>query len=346
MALLFCAGHGVTIDGVNYLLPTDADASSAETLAETSLPLAEAQEAIQSIAPVAIILLAPLCAALLSADLATRTPKERGAMLMEAAQSYETFQTELQRVRSDAPRVAGLRSVAEEQLTLRAFDAALQTGESLAAEFPTDTMIRRNLSVSYERIGDMVLAEEDYTASLETAERLVQLAPGRAEPLHDRLVTLNRLGDAQAAMGDNRAAVDSFKAMVADGDALLDIDPFSQPWANDVSLGLERLGNAQTATGDVAAALKSHQDALALRDWLVNQNPSDPGWYRNLALSKASVAAALADREDYQTALIHQDESLRIMRGLASGYHDDPVTASPLSAASAGQGLATRGLSL
>ena len=39
VALLFFAGHGVAIDGVNYLLPTDADASSAEKLAETALPL-------------------------------------------------------------------------------------------------------------------------------------------------------------------------------------------------------------------------------------------------------------------------------------------------------------------
>ncbi|WP_374392141.1 caspase domain-containing protein, partial [Tabrizicola sp.] len=57
VALLFYAGHGVALDGVNYLLPTDADASSAAKLAETALPLSEAQEVIQSVAPVAIILL-------------------------------------------------------------------------------------------------------------------------------------------------------------------------------------------------------------------------------------------------------------------------------------------------
>jgi uncharacterized caspase-like protein len=57
VALLFYAGHGVALDGVNYLLPTDADASSAAKLAETALPLSEAQEVIRSVAPVAIILL-------------------------------------------------------------------------------------------------------------------------------------------------------------------------------------------------------------------------------------------------------------------------------------------------
>ncbi|MES2816826.1 MAG: caspase family protein, partial [Pseudomonadota bacterium] len=276
VALLFFAGHGVAIDGVNYLLPTDADASSAARLAETSLPLSEAQEAIQSVARIAIILLdacrddpfagggtegrgaaaleddpptapkpkpglgrigradgvlfafaaapgetasdgdgqnspftsalvrhfatagvelrtaltlvqqdvydrsrgkqlpyiesglpelifisgqgvlperdqlliamanltpdiraeveylatarnlplAPLYAALLSADLDAQTPEERASMLIEAAQSYESFQSELQKFQSDDPRVAALRAQAEEQLTLGAFDAA------------------------------------------------------------------------------------------------------------------------------------------------------------------------------------------------------------------------------
>ncbi|HOZ35339.1 MAG TPA: caspase family protein, partial [Tabrizicola sp.] len=57
VALLFFAGHGVALDGVNYLLPTDADASSAEALAATALPLAEAQAVLNKVAPASIVLL-------------------------------------------------------------------------------------------------------------------------------------------------------------------------------------------------------------------------------------------------------------------------------------------------
>ena len=271
VALLFFAGHGVALDGVNYLLPTDADGSSPEALAATALPLSEAQEVLRAVAPVAIVLLdacrddpfaggvadgrsagalddaepvpagtptpglgrigradgvvfafaaapnetasdgdeenspftaalvrhfstagvelktaltlvqqdvydrsrgkqlpyiesglpkpiffidegvlperdqlliamadltpdlraevealaaerglplAPLYAALLSADLGDQTPEERARLLLEAALGYEQFQTELQRFQSDDPRVADLRVKAEEQLTL------------------------------------------------------------------------------------------------------------------------------------------------------------------------------------------------------------------------------------
>ena len=201
----------------------------------------------------------------------------------------------------------------------------------MAGAAPADSLVLRDLSIAQNihastlmQLGRNSEAVTVAMASLETADRLMQLGPDVPDHMHDRLVTLNRLGDAQVALGDNRAAVESFLAMVDQGNQLLDIDPYSTGWANDLALALERLGTAQSTTGDVAAALKSHQDSLALRDWLVSQDPSNALWYRNLALSRASVATALSDREDFDTALTHQEESLRIMRDLAAAYPDDP----------------------
>ena len=57
VALVFFAGHGVAIAGVNYLLPTDADAASSETLKATGLPLSEVQAVLAEVAPVGIFLL-------------------------------------------------------------------------------------------------------------------------------------------------------------------------------------------------------------------------------------------------------------------------------------------------
>jgi hypothetical protein len=57
VALVFFAGHGVALQGVNYLLPTDADPASSQKLAETSLPLEEVRNALAEVAPLAIVLL-------------------------------------------------------------------------------------------------------------------------------------------------------------------------------------------------------------------------------------------------------------------------------------------------
>lgn len=57
VALVFFAGHGVEIGGVNRLLPVDADASSLERLNETSLPLEEVRAALARVAPVNLLIL-------------------------------------------------------------------------------------------------------------------------------------------------------------------------------------------------------------------------------------------------------------------------------------------------
>ncbi|WP_054008570.1 caspase family protein [Cypionkella psychrotolerans] len=57
VALLFYAGHGVEIAGVNYLLPVDAQVGSAQAVAESALPLSEVQAALASVAPIGIVLL-------------------------------------------------------------------------------------------------------------------------------------------------------------------------------------------------------------------------------------------------------------------------------------------------
>lgn len=247
-------------------------------------------------------------------------------------------------VAADPGMLAFLSDAARSQTTLAEFDLAQGDPASaepliadavakhvkLAGAAPDDPVVLRELSIAQNIHASTLMqlnrnseAVETAKASLETADRLLQIAPNDTEHLHDRLVTLNRLGDAQFALGDSKAAVESFKAMVEVGNKLLDIDAYSTPWANDVGIALERLGDAQSAAGDVAAALKSQQDALALRDWLNQQDPSNPDWYRNLALSHAGVAEALSAREDYEGALPHQDEALRIMRDLSAAYPDD-----------------------
>ncbi len=88
VALLFFAGHGVALDGVNYLLPTDADPSSAERLAATSLSLSEAQDALKAVAPVAVVLL-DACRDDPFATGATASEDGRGAAALDGAEVPE-----------------------------------------------------------------------------------------------------------------------------------------------------------------------------------------------------------------------------------------------------------------
>lgn len=57
VALFFFAGHGVAVEGVNYLLPVDAQVNSSQALTASSLPLSEVHEVLNAVAPVSIMLL-------------------------------------------------------------------------------------------------------------------------------------------------------------------------------------------------------------------------------------------------------------------------------------------------
>ncbi len=160
--------------------------------------------------------------------------------------------------------------------------------------------------------------------ALSTADRLLQIAPDVPDYLHDHLITLNRMGDAQAALNDYAAAVGSYRAMATDGSSLLDIDEYNTGWASDLGVALERLGDAQDQSGDTTGALKSQRDALALREWLVGQDSANANWYRDLAISYQRVGSMLAQSGDMDQALEQQEQSLSIMRDLAAAYPDDP----------------------
>ncbi|MFA6153492.1 caspase family protein [Mesorhizobium sp.] len=57
VALVYFSGHGVEISGENRLLPVDADASSLDALAKTSLKLEEVRDAVAAIAKVGLVVL-------------------------------------------------------------------------------------------------------------------------------------------------------------------------------------------------------------------------------------------------------------------------------------------------
>lgn len=159
--------------------------------------------------------------------------------------------------------------------------------------------------------------------AMPVVDRVLQLAPEQDYHTHDRLIALNRLGDAQMAMGDAPGAVVSFRDMVVMGNALLEFDPYNQPWASDLAVALERLGGALTAAGDPAAALKSYQDMLALRDWLAQQDDTNEVAYRDLATAYGLVSGAFSTQGDAQSALDHQEMNVTILRDLVAVYPED-----------------------
>lgn len=481
VALLFFAGHGVALDGVNYLLPTDADASSAARLADTALPLSEAQAAVRSVAPVAIILLdacrddpfsgggkegrgaaalddapadapkpqsglgrigradgvlfafsaapnetasdgeeanspftaalvrhfatagvelrtaltlvqqdvydrsrgkqlpyiesglpelvfisgqgvlperdqlliamadltpdiraevetlatarnlplAPLYAALLSADLETQTPEERAAMLMEAAQSYESFQSELQKFQSDDPRVADLRAKAEEQLTLGAFDAARALLTDAAAIDATarstikETYLSRTLSEAATHMLNANAARTDLRYDLAIAD-LTKATALYAEVAADMdreaqfsyTTALTSLGELHLVAGNTEAAWLAYNTRATFAQGRVEADATDVDWVRELIWSMNDLGAVLQQQGYLKEAETAYSTALEFSDWQADQMPDDVDLKRDRQVAVNRVGSIRLARRNASGALEAHVEALGIAQTL------------------------------
>ncbi|MCC7266855.1 MAG: caspase family protein, partial [Caulobacteraceae bacterium] len=481
VALLFYAGHGVALDGVNYLLPTDADASSAAKLAETALPLSEAQEAIQSVAPVAIILLdacrddpfsgggkegrgaaaldddppeapkpasglgrmgradgvlfafsaapgetasdgdednspftaalvrhfatagvelrtaltlvqqdvydrsrgkqlpyiesglpelvfisgqgaqterdqlliamadltpeiraevetlaadrnlplAPLYAALLSADLGSQTPEERATMLLGAAQSYEQFQSELQKFQSDDPRVAALRAQAEEQLTLGAFDSARALLTDAAAIDATarttikETYLSRTLSEAATHLLNANAAKTDLRYDLAVSD-LLKATALYAEVAGDMdrdaqfsyVGALTSLGELQLVLGDTEAAWAAYNERATFAKSRVEADATDVEWVRELVWSMNDLGSVLQQQGYLKEAETAYSSALEFSAWQAAQRPDDLDLMRDRQVAVNRVGSIRLARSNASGALEAHVEALGIAQAL------------------------------
>ena len=206
--------------------------------------------------------LAPLYAALLSADLEAQTPEERAALLAEAAQSYEEFQSELQKFQSDDPRVADLRAQAEEQLTLGAFDAARALLTDAAAIDATartsikETFVSRTLSEAATHMLNANAAKTDlrYDLAISDLQKATTLYAEVAADM-DRdaqfsyTTALTSLGELHLVAGNTEAAWEAYNARAAFAQARVEADATDVEWVRELIWSMNDLGTVLAATG-------------------------------------------------------------------------------------------------
>jgi tetratricopeptide (TPR) repeat protein len=95
-----------------------------------------------------------------------------------------------------------------------AYDVSLRISQKLANDYPDDLEIRRNLSVSYERLGDAMQAEGDmdsalaaFNEALKIREDLQALDPGNVTRKRDSAIIYERVGDIYNLLGDPGSAL-------------------------------------------------------------------------------------------------------------------------------------------
>jgi tetratricopeptide (TPR) repeat protein len=148
----------------------------------------------------------------------------------------------------------------------------------------------RDVSVSYERIGDVQVAQGDLTAALNSyqdslgiRERLAASDPGNAGWQRDVSVSYNKIGDVQVAQGDLTAALKSYSDSLAIAERLAQSDPGNADWQRDLSVSFGKLALVHKQSGDKAKARGFMRQGQAIMARLTKLSPDNAVWKNDLA---------------------------------------------------------------
>jgi tetratricopeptide (TPR) repeat protein len=177
------------------------------------------------------------------------------------------------------------------------FNASLAIAERLAKADPGNAGWQRDLSVSQEKIGDVLRAQgnlpaalDAFNASLAIRERLAKADPGNAGWQRDLSVSQDKIGDVLVKQGNLAEALDAFNASLAIAERLAKADPGNAGWQHDIALSLQRVGYISMQQGSTSEALDAYRRGLAIMQALVALAPDHAAFKRDLGWFEASIA--------------------------------------------------------
>ena len=134
---------------------------------------------------------------------------------------------------------------------LSAYNASLAIAKRWAKKNPADTTWKRQLSVSHNKIGNLLLTRANneaalaaYQAALAIRVSLVQQNPAITQWQRDLSVSHNKLGSVLLAQGDKAGASAAYQASLAIREHLARQDPAHAEWQADLAEACWKLAEA------------------------------------------------------------------------------------------------------
>ena len=224
-----------------------------------------------------------------------------------------------------------LRDMLDHPAAEVAANAALRIAEKFAKKYPEDPNLQRDLSVSYNNLGDIAKARNDYNAAevyyskaLEIGERLAEKYPEDPNLQRNLSFSYNNLGDIAKARNDYNAAEGYYAKALEIGERLAEKYPDDPQMQRDLSVSYSRLGDVAEAMNDYKAAEGYYAKALEIFEKLAEKYPEDPNLQRDLSASYQRLGDIAKAMNDYKTAEGYYAKALEISKRLAEKYPDDP----------------------
>jgi tetratricopeptide (TPR) repeat protein len=157
---------------------------------------------------------------------------------------------------------------------LKSYRDALAIVDKLAKQDPGNAGWQRDLSVSYEKVGDVQSAQGDldgalksYRDSLAIREKLARQDPGNAGWQRDLSVSYQSIGYVQENQGDFATAAETYRKSLSIFEKLARQDPANALWQGDLGWNCWAIGRTLIKTdpklkADARAMVKKGRDIL------------------------------------------------------------------------------------
>ena len=162
--------------------------------------------------------------------------------------------------------------------------------------------MQRDLSFSYNKLGDIAKARNDYKAAegyyakaLEIGERLAEKYPEDPQMQRDLSISYNNLGDIAKAQKNHKATKEYYLKAIGISRKLAGKFPDDPKMQRDLSVSYNNLGGIAKALSDYRAAEGYYAKALEIREKLAKMFPGVPMLKDDLAVSLFKCGTCSAD---------------------------------------------------
>jgi tetratricopeptide (TPR) repeat protein len=208
---------------------------------------------------------------------------------------------------------------------------AVDINETLAANDPQSAQAQRDLSVSYEKLGNVNLSLGNTQVALDAYQKFNEIAktlaandPQSAQAQRDLSVSYEKLGNVQLQIGNTEQALTTYEKSLAITKQLADADPESAAVQRTVSVSYNKLGNVNLSLGNTQVALDAYQKSLEIDKTLAANDPQSAQAQRDLSISYNKLGDVNLSLGNTQVALDAYQKSLEIRKTLAA---NDPQSA-------------------
>jgi len=213
------------------------------------------------------------------------------------------------------------------------YQKSLGVRQRLADADPKNAEAQRDLSVSFNNLGDVTLqlgqtkeALEFYQKSLGVRQRLADADPKNTQAQRDLCVSFQRLGDVTLQLGKTKEALGFYQKGLGVIQRLADADPNNAEAQRDLSVSFSKLGDVMRQLGQPQQALEFYQKSLGVIQRLADADPKNAEAQRDLSLSHWKLALVHEQTQEFQKALEEFQKAEKLAIGFSKpGFYEDDL---------------------